>query len=346
METKMKRTRSSFAPALIPVLVALTQVFCACAGQGGSRAVAGNAAGFAAMPALAERNAGALTPSDVERISGLLEELAELERSGIYRPEMGMAESGLKEKLGDYAGAVVAAYKEMSWLYGHGFLEMEAVVQGLDRVMAIDDLEAYEGASQTAHALLAFTQGRWDDAERQLVALFGDTDEPDGFVRWMLLSCALEKDPSDRKAGTAYRAIRARYVLFPEYWYRGAKVFSGTIASEFAETCINLAPEGPFAEECRGLLASLSGLREEDGPAIRSKNEIEGLISQAVSKGNPQLLAQLIPLITLAENPYTVYAIGALKALASNPHFKGYFDGLAVSSSGRLADRLAYICRG
>jgi hypothetical protein len=118
------------------------------------------------------------------------------------------------------------------------------------------------------------------------------------------------------------------------------------ISLEYAEICINLAPFGPFAAECRRILASSSGLKPEDGPSIKSKNEIEWLISQAVNTGNPLVLEQLMPLVSLPENPYTVYAIGALKSLSAVPLFRNYFDELAVQSKGRLADRLAYICRG
>ena len=346
----MKKPQLSFVPGLLPALFALTQVFCACAGQVQGRPAAGNplvAAGIpaAAVPA-AESAAETLVQADIERISGLLDEMAELERSGIYRREMALAESGLREKIGDYAGAVVAIFKDMSWAYGHGYLTKEDIDQGLHRVLVLEGQEGKEAAVQAAHALIAFMQERWDDAGQKLAALFGGIDEPDSFVNWMILSCTLEKENGDRKAGSVYRAIRARYVQFPEYWYRGAKVFSGSIASEYAEICISLAPNGPFAGECRSILASFTGLRQEDGVKIRTKSEIESIISQAVNTGNPYLLEPLIPLFELAENPYTIYALGALKSLAFLPSFRAYFDCLAADSKGRLADRFTYISRG
>jgi hypothetical protein len=179
-----------------------------------------------------------------------------------------------------------------------------------------------------------------------LTEIFHEIEAPDDFSAWLLLSCALEKNRDDRKAGSAYRAMRSRYMQFPEYWYRGAKVFSDHIASEYAERCINLAPEGPFALECRKILASQAGLRPEDGVSIRSKLEIEGCITRAVRTGNPELLEPLLSLINLPENPYTLYAIGALKSLATVPLYREYFDSLAAVSKGRLADRLVYLCRG
>ncbi|GBU27643.1 hypothetical protein R84B8_01178 [Treponema sp. R8-4-B8] len=205
-------------------------------------------------------------------------------------------------------------------------------------------------------------------------------DEPDGFGRWLILVCALEKDKvassktnsftanspavdssvtnsfsansfaadssaKTRRISAAYKSIRARYSQFPEYWYRGARVFSGGIAAQYAENCINLSSQGPFADECRSILAANTGLKIEDGLSIKTKKEIETIISQSVKSSNPQILDSLLPLISLPDNPYTVYAVSALKSLKSIPKFNEYFSGQAAVSKGRLAERLLYICR-
>ncbi|WP_461247108.1 hypothetical protein, partial [Treponema sp. R6D11] len=60
-----------------------------------------------------------------------LDEIAALERAGSWFQGMGMAESGLRESSGDYAGAVAAAYKEMSWAYGKGLIKKEDLERGL-----------------------------------------------------------------------------------------------------------------------------------------------------------------------------------------------------------------------
>jgi hypothetical protein len=49
-----------------------------------------------------------------------LDDFAQLERSGTWLQGMGFTESGIRENAGDYAGAVTAAYKELSWMYGMG----------------------------------------------------------------------------------------------------------------------------------------------------------------------------------------------------------------------------------
>lgn len=124
------------------------------------------------------------------------------------------------------------------------------------------------------------------------------------------------------------------------------KVFSGAIAADYAENCINSSSRGPFADECRKILAVHIGLKTDDGLSIKTKREIETIISQSVNAANPSLLDSLLPLINLPDNPYTVYATGALRALTQIPVFRDYFGAQASASSGRLAERLSYICRG
>ncbi|MDR2258079.1 MAG: hypothetical protein LBE14_02900 [Treponema sp.] len=275
-----------------------------------------------------------------------LEEFTERERSGAYVRGMGIAESVLREDAGDYAGAVLAAYKELAWMYSYGLITKEALEQGLKHIITLKNDGGEPGAAQTARGLLAFLDGQWEEAENILASLFGGDDEPDSFARWLLLACALEKNPESRTDRASYGAIRARYSSFPEYWYRGARTFSGVNAAQNAERCINLAPTGPFAEECRRILAVSSGLDPRDGASLKSLGEIEALLTQAVSTGNPGLLSGLLPLIALPDNPYTVFTAGALRALAELPQFGDYFEALEKKSSGRLAERLRYIRGG
>jgi hypothetical protein len=272
-----------------------------------------------------------------------LDEFAELERAGTWLQGMAVTESGIRENAGDYAGAVAAAYKEMALAYGRGMVEKKDIEQGLINLLKID---SGKDVTASANAVLAFFRENWTEASAGLALLFDEYEEPDSFVNWMLLVCALEKNREDRRSGAAYKAIRARYTQFPEYWYRGAKAFSGSVAAEYAENCINSSSQGPFADECRGILAVHTGLKTEDGLLLKTKREIELIISQSVNTANPVLLDSLLPLISLPDNPYTVYATGALRVLTQVPVFRDYFNAQVSASSGRLAERLSYICRG
>jgi hypothetical protein len=277
-----------------------------------------------------------------------LEEIAELERSGGFVPGLGLAESNLRESSGDYAGAVLAVYKELSWAYGRGEggVTREAVAAGLGSV-----LELGPGAAEAARAVLAFFEGRWKEAGTLIEQLFAEETETDAFSRWMLLVCAMEQGDLSREIRGEYSAIRARYAAFPEYWYRGARCFRipGTVVSTagaYAERCINLAGNGPYAPECRAILAETAGLGGKDGGAIKTQAEIELLVETALRNSRPELLAGLLPLVELPDNPYTIYASGALRALAADEKFRAWFSSQAANAKGRLAERLLYISRG
>jgi hypothetical protein len=287
-----------------------------------------------------------------------LEEIAEVERAGGYYPGLGLTESAMREKAGDYAGAVVAAYKELAWAYGYGGAGRPDG-EGLYRVAALfteGGGERERRAALAARGVIAFSEERWAEAEESLASgggLLGEEESPDSFLRWMLLVCALEQG-GKASARSAYSSIRARYTLFPEYWYRGARAFAsrgegrertGSIAAEYAEQCINLSPRGPFAEECRRIIAGQLGLETESG-ALRSKAEIEDVIRRSVNSGNPDLLEDLFPLIELPDNAYTLYALGALRAISPVSPFREFFSRRAAGTRGRLAERFNFILRG
>jgi hypothetical protein len=343
MELLMKINFFSLAfLLLLPALAALAAL-AVLTGCGGGKSLA-EKAGAGRTQAFAKTTVGT---DDPRALLQSLDEIAELERAGSWLAGMALTESGIRENAGDYAGAVAAAYKELSFAYGRGLIQKGDIERGLLNVREMQGEDSVTSETTAAvDAVLAYTRGQWDKAAPALEKLFDSGEEPDGFANWMILSCALEKDGEDRKTAAAYKSIRARYAQFPEYWYRGAKAFSGNVAAEYAENCINCAPKGPFAEECRKILASYTGLKTEEGSAIKTKREIESVISQSVNAGNPELLDSLLPLIALPDNPYTVYAVGALRALTSVPSFRDYFNGKATVTSGRLAERLAYICRG
>ena len=297
---------------------------------------------------LEKRTLGETLPAaELPSLFRSLDEIAEIERAGAWFQGLSITESTIREKAGDYAGSVAAAYKELAWAYGMGLIKKDELEQGLLNILTI---QGDETVTLTANAIIAFLKKQWDTAAEGLEPLFNELDEPDGFGRWLILVCALEKNKAqtlaeNRQASAAYKSIRARYSQFPEYWYRGARAFSGGIAAQYAENCINLSPQGPFADECRTILAANTGLKNEDGLSIKTKKEIEAIISQSINSSNPQVLDSLLPLIGLPDNPYTVYAVSALKTLTGIPKFNEYFSGHAAVSKGRLAERLLYICR-
>jgi hypothetical protein len=305
-----------------------------------------------------------------------LERLAEQERSNGFASGAGLRESALREQGGDYAGAVFATFKELFWAYSFAVGEerahslKSAIESGFGGMMSnlADALSPAfaEEANRAAEASLAFFSGRYGDAEVLLAGLRRDDAEPDEFSAWMSLVCALENAAADkppvaeeaadiRRLRASYAAIRSRYETLPAYWYFGAHNMKGENIPAYAERAINLSPDGPYAADARVIIAEFVGLPPTDGTAIMSMYEIETVATNAANAGNPEMLAALFPLTALPDNPYTLYAAGVLRGLASDMRFKNYFDvQLALikadkksdRSRTRLAERLAYIVRG
>jgi hypothetical protein len=287
-----------------------------------------------------------------ENFTAQLEELAELERSGGFVPGLGIAESGLRERFGDYAGAVLAIYKELSWAYSRGEsgLTRENVLESLDKVQ---ELDAGPGAQDAALAARAFFEGRWNEAAALIKQTFSESGV-DAYSNWMLLVCALEQGGASSETRDMYAVLRARYDVFPEYWYRGARSLPEQTARVYAERCLNLAAAGPFAAECRRIIAKTAGLDEQDGAALKTRTEIEKIASAALQAGRPELLEELLPMLSLPDNPYTLFLSGALRAFSSSEPFRRWFSAEAAKAKGRtadraaerLAERLAFIVRG
>jgi len=340
----------------LTIFILLLAVFSGCSGYLNDPSLNADRTTQAAQPRLSgtERMTASLSQpavlsaSDLDSLTRSLSELAELERAGSWFQGMALAESSIRETMGDFSGAVVAAYKELSRAYGAGLIQKNELEQSISNLITAIDQDTVIAA---AKAIINFQNEKWSEASKTFRSLFNELDEPDGFARWMILVCDLENNGTassieNRRAAEAYKSIRARYVQFPEYWYRGARVFSGVIAADYAETCVNLSPQGPFADECRSILAAYVGLKTEHSSSIRTMREIDDVINQSVNSGNPEILAELFPLISLPDNPYTVYAVSALRSLTGYSGFRDYFLARAASAAGHLAERLSYISRG
>jgi hypothetical protein len=288
-----------------------------------------------------------------------LSAIADEERSNGFSRGMGIEESLLRERAGDYAGAVIAALKELMWTYAYSSAANAAV--GIDAM--VSSLKNVEDAKiavnrnqpdvvQAVKASLAFLNKNYDEAGPLLNSVFASELEPDAFSSWMRLVCALEisnpQSDDGRRCRAEYKAIRARYQTLPLYWYYGARAFLGDEQSAWSERCINLAPDGPCAGEARAFIAVNSGLSTKDASAIRTRYEIDTTINSAIQTRTPATLAPLLPLAALKDNPYTIYAANALHSLAANDSsFKTWFAEEAKTArnkrDARLTERLNFI---
>ncbi|MDR2865523.1 MAG: hypothetical protein LBV68_07945 [Spirochaetaceae bacterium] len=292
--------------------------------------------------------------------------IAETERSGAFKPGLGYKESVLRENLGDYAGAVFAAFKELLWAYActdlpkkndKPTISIKSIKEGLESTRAEyikKDIpkEQKETVLAAIDSVLAFVNADYSRARNLLQRIFPNENELDSFPRWMELVCLLEEGSAGQADKSAYSAIRARYMLFPPYWYFGARHISDLVSSDYAEHCINIAPQGPYASQAKQMLAVRAGMDIKNSGDLLSKYEIDSLIKYALDENNPQTLSRIFPLLALNDNPYTLYATAALRSLTSDARFKTWFteqektDRKGQGTQNRLQERLRYIARG
>lgn len=271
-----------------------------------------------------------------------LQALAARERAAGYVPGMGLEESTLRERQGDYGGAVLAAFKELLWLYGMGLLPKPALSARLDAVE-----KAFPGNGDVAAAAAAsraYLEGKWAETLQAAKVLATAAAAPDDFAQWLVAACELELDASDRAAGGRYAAARGRYAKYPAYWHHAARIGRGAAAMEAAEWCVSLSPMGPYAPDSRIILAREAGLKPGDGASLRTRAEIEAALSGlAAGVGDDAaLLSELVPLLALPDNPYTLYALGGLRALCADGRIRAVVVSARSRSSGRAAERLRY----
>jgi hypothetical protein len=269
-----------------------------------------------------------------------LYELAWLERSRGFQAGSGRREAAIREAMGDWAGAVLASCKELSWAYSMDLLlaeDLSSRLQALGHLCALENGDSPDAAAYAFNAWDAYQSGSWAAAYQKLLALYPDTRSGDSYVRYLLLSCQLELKTAPASIYQEYSALRARYMSFPEFWLRAAH-HAPTVSErqEAAELCVSLAPSGPYAAEARSLLATLAGLDAKDGSSILVKREIES----ACAMGRWQ---ELWPLLALPDNPWTLYALSLCRQASSEAALKELFRQEAKKASGRLAERLSYV---
>ncbi|GMO56910.1 MAG: hypothetical protein Ta2G_16620 [Termitinemataceae bacterium] len=297
----------------------------------------------------------ALAQGGAEVLAQQLSMIAEVERSGGFTPGMGVKESSLLEAEGNMSGAVAAAYKELVWAYSYSDISKKrsdnnvskkSMKDGILKVIELD--KENETQVNAARAMLLFNEEKFEEALIALNSVYENSsslDEPDSFVQWMILVCKLQSGVESKIDKDLYSMMRSRYASLPAYWFYGTKSYSAGINADYAERCINLNPDGPYAPDSRIILAAYAGLDKNDAPKIMSRKEIEDTIRDSLSAENPSALGTLLPLISLRDNPFTLYATGALRSIAEGggTAYKNWFSIAAESASGRLQERLRYI---
>ncbi|GAB1482970.1 hypothetical protein MASR2M78_17860 [Treponema sp.] len=285
----------------------------------------------------------------IRPLLGDLEKVAEMERSEGFVPGLALTASRLHEARGELGLAAIAAFKELRWAYALSPSPNALITEDIQRERLRALRAQYQSKKDsetfrllgTVDAILAFIDGRWKEAEAALSPVLAEDEEPDSFGHWMQLVCTLQQDYEKRSARNAYAAIRSRYQSFPEYWLYLAEFQNESLAMEAAERCVSLSPAGPWASRGRRRMALLAGLKAEDGGAILSRTEIEKHLTKLLAP-NPELSDELKSLLSLDDNPYTLYALGALRSASEINELHTLLVEESEKARGTLASRLRY----
>lgn len=271
-------------------------------------------------------------------------DLAEMERRGGFVPGMGLKEAELALANGDGGSYVLALYKEILYASDAGKLsDRGAELAAIGKALAETGLLAPELArAQSALKSIAFLEaGAWEEAASAMPGM--ERDQPDGMRAWILALCGLYGD-SDPQAQARYGAVQARYRGLPTYWYHAAARSDRIeLRRDAAVRCVLLSPGGPKALKAREILALSYGLGEDDAASLVLSQEAQAIIGQALESGPMENLSLLFPVLSLPDNPETLFALGALKALAADPGILKWLKLRRAEASGRLAERLAYV---
>lgn len=331
--------------SLIPLALGLL----AC-GEGKTAGRSGVPVGETADAAGNPRETSGAPGMGVEELKQALGELAERERLGGYVPGLGLLESSLRERGGDLSGAVLAAYKELLWAYSRGPVPDNQGNAPISSTTIEDSLQKIRSlfpqnkeTVQAVDASVAFSRAQWSQAETLLATLSPIAEEGDSFFHLLLLICQGEQGKTGGDFFPNYGMLLGRFERFPPYWYHGMRFAHNQFSSEYAERCIDLAPQGPYADEARAWLAKAVGLKTQDGSALRTKAEIETLLRRALGTNQADVLLDLYPLLSLPDNPYTFFALASLGSVAQEGVFKPYLTASLRTATGRLAERLRFV---
>jgi hypothetical protein len=274
-----------------------------------------------------------------------IDQFAVYERLSAYLPGMGLLESVLREQNGDYAGAVLAFYKEYLFNYSHigDAKDQTNILYGMKAISAVYGGEKGD-AQKAALAVENFISLNFKACKDSLKALFADDSDVDSFAQWLILVCSLESGEKDRTVLSRYSAMQGRYKGFPLYWYYIAKHFDSSLnVMNAAEYGINLAPQGPCSADMRTVLARGLGLPEMVSGVVLTLKEIDGIILESIQNADTAFLDATIPLLALPDNPATSYLIGTFSPMAGHKLFNAYFTRKAEEHGGLIAERLAEV---
>lgn len=270
-------------------------------------------------------------------------ELAEIERRQGYQSALGIEEIGLMLDEKDGAGFVFSVFKELVYAFDYGQheelgTELDLLGEGVTS-FGFEPLQV-ERALSAINAVRAFDGERWEDASR-LIKLTGNDVQADGFKNLLLAICRIEMDSIPLEE---FSIFQSRYRNLPRYWFYASRLDRHPeLAKDAAVRCILLSGSGPFSLKARESVCLHYGIEKSSASQLVLASESQLIIEEALYYSQPERLEMMLPVLSLPDNPDTLFALGALKSLAADRQIREWLYRKKAGAAGRLAERLIYV---
>lgn len=282
------------------------------------------------------------------RSADLIAVLDRFEASSPYEPGLGLMQSAAYERLGDFDGAVLCAFKEAQYGEAYGAARASDIQKNLAVLgRKLDDRRFNpDGKGKAAlEAVSAFARKDWTAASR----LLEQRDAAKPFEKYLLLSTRIELKRATAADMDAYAALMPSLRSLPPYFsrlsigLRNTASQGGDRLADILETAINLAPRAEAAAGYRRDLASALGLSPSDGSRLLTRAELSTAADKAAATGESTLLDPLVGTLELKDNRTTLLAVGILRAFAKDARHRPWFIDKSRAAAGRTKERLEYI---
>jgi hypothetical protein len=290
----------------------------------------------------------ARTLESAGRYADLITVLDGFEASYPYEPGLGLMQSEAYERIGNFDGAVFAAFKEAEYGKAYGAAKSSDIQKNLVALGRRLDDKAFnpEGKGKSAlQAVSAFAREDWAVA----LGILKDRTDPLTFEKYVLLSARIELKHATSADVDSFATLMPSLRSLPPYYYRlylGLKDLADVGVDRLAdvlETAINLAPGSGESRSYRTELANVLGLAPSDGSRILTKAEVSAAAEKSAASGETALLDPLVSVLELKDNRSTLLAVGILRAFAKDGRYRPYIIDKSKNSTGRTRERLGYI---
>jgi tetratricopeptide (TPR) repeat protein len=267
-----------------------------------------------------------------------------------YRSGYGIRQSIILENLGLYAESIMAAFKDLDIERYNGRVQGDFIQNNMRQVLAnleranLDQSELDE-LNQMVSGLEAYVN---EDYAQAVVLLDGiQVDDP--YFTFVYLGSKMMSQPEleDMARFVEFEKIFENHPGLYYLLWNGMKIGPGDYsfagARSVIEKVISLSPRSLYGVESRNELARFFGV--EDVDLLLIGTEMDEIFKNVVITNNPEIMADLIFMLSLPDNPYTDMADLLISRMVLNPAVSEFLNESLESWPDKIRIRLTEILK-